>query len=188
MNAAVKEYWNSGLAHINTLPLLFLKQKIKLRFSPKVPEEFLLCHFCDLELDLHGSEGWKEQFCCGGLNYCNKWTKIMTLQLDSFRHDFQHYLGEHEQMVNVTIIEPGTKFNLEHGGVNTFISVWSEICWGSRASQVSDRVAHQLWVFTMSSRVSGIVPFLPLQYFNSAGSVHKPENDTKVTTSRKATS
>lgn len=47
-------------------------------------------------------------------------------------------------MVNVTIIEPGTKFNLEHGGVNTFISVWSEICWGSRASQVSDRVAHQL--------------------------------------------
>lgn len=39
----------------------------------------------------------------------------------------------------------------------------------------------------MSSRVSGIVPFLPLQYFNSAGSVHKPENDTKVTTSRKAT-
>lgn len=85
MNAAVKEYWNSGLAHINTLPLLFLKQKIKLRFSPKFPEEFLLCHFCDLELDLHGSEGWKEQFCCGGLNYCNKWTKIMTLQLDSFK-------------------------------------------------------------------------------------------------------
>lgn len=62
MNAAVKEYWNSGLAHINTLPLIFLKQKIKLRFSPKVPVcwEFLLCHFCDLELDLHDSEGWNE--------------------------------------------------------------------------------------------------------------------------------
>lgn len=23
--------------------------------------------------------------------------------------------GEHKQMVNVTIMEPGTKFNLEHG-------------------------------------------------------------------------
>lgn len=67
-------------------------------------------------------------------------------------------------MVNVTIIEPGTKFNLEHGGVNTFISVWSEICWGSRASQVSDRVAHQLWVFTMSSRV-WYSPFPPTAVF-----------------------
>lgn len=79
-------------------------------------------------------------------------------------HDFQHYLGEHEQMVNVTIMEPGTKFNLEHGGVHTFISVWSEICWGSRASQVSDRVAHQLWVFTMSSRV-WYSPFPPTAVF-----------------------
>lgn len=67
-------------------------------------------------------------------------------------------------MVNVTIIEPGTKFNLEHGGVNTFISVWSEICWGSRASQVSDRVAHQLWVFTMSSRL-WYSPFPPTAVF-----------------------
>lgn len=56
----------------------------------------------------------------------------MTLQLDSVElvTDMTFNIigggvgGKHKQMVNVTIMEPGTKFNLEHGVSTLLLSVF----------------------------------------------------------------